>query len=252
MIEAIATPKIYLPGDIVFEELKPFALWLPSIRRYRSIIRQLFWKGKPTNKLSFDSQVGLDPDVDKQVAASEDDAKEDVGDGEMILDGPYLTMGNYGGTFHCGYRFKGVIVPLDTEVDVGHLSFHPWSSDTGAVEYTWYGHKTPDAGAFTTDDYNISGRDRTTASVNENPPANWSENTWVNSADISAILTELFSTGNSWVSGNDLAILAIYVSGFGERLADSWDTLTTDAAKLHFEYSVVAAAFKGSRGFIIG
>ncbi len=189
--------------------------------------------------------VFIDTDVDEQVPGGTSDADQTAG-GTMNLTRDRINMGDIvGTTYHAGYRFETVNVPQGADLTTSpnsYLTFLTLITDGGGLSYTWFGHKIASAGVFTSAASNISGRDRTTASVTENPPAAWTNGVPVNSVDISAVLEEIFSVGNSWVTGNNLAMLSIYNSGTGERLPESYENAPGDSAKLHIEYAAVGWA----------
>lgn len=180
--------------------------------------------------------IYIDTVIDEWIETSSDDASELVADGSMDLTDTIIDLGSYtGGATHAGFRFTGVDTTNVEHVSTAYLEFYPAQSDSGVISYTWYGEDVASATTFTTNAFNISGKDRTTANVVEDSPVDWVSGTLVQTADLSDILSEIFERGD-WVSGNDLVILNIYGSGSGERRLRSWDYNDhSKAPKLHFE-----------------
>lgn len=64
-----------------------------------------------------------------------------------------------------GFRFQGVCIPRYSSIIVARLSLVPTSATLDEPKHTFYAEASDNASAFTTATNNISGRERTSASV---------------------------------------------------------------------------------------
>lgn len=106
-----------------------------------------------------------------------------------------------------GMRFQNVTIPNAATINSATFSCVPWDSGNDEPDITIYCEATDDAAAFAGTSNNISGRSRTSASVNwsnSNLGATGTER--YNSASIVSPVQEVINRAG-WASGNDLAIL---------------------------------------------
>lgn len=185
--------------------------------------------------------------LDFQISASADDRDESgVGMGSITYVYVYTrSLTNTGlAQYRCnGLRFQSVTVPQGSRITSAYLSFYRTAVLNPArhMNAEVYGNDVDDADDFT-DEADVIGRDRTTASVA------WVENDistgWVNSSDISTIIQEIVNR-SGWASGQSIAILLIANTDVDKEFqAYSWDKSGTSyAVKLHVEYAILSIPF---------
>ena len=136
-----------------------------------------------------------------------------------------------------GLRFNNIILPPNASIKKAYVQFTADEVATGNVSLLIEGEAADNAPAFTIDNYNVSSRSRTTASVAWSPPEwNTKDASTVDqqTADISLIIEEIVSR-TGWVSGNSIVII---ITGTGRRTAKSHDGAPSSSAKLHIEQIV--------------
>lgn len=162
--------------------------------------------------------------ITSQVAQGNDDAEEQVSNGNMDLGSSDLELTYEGGTNQLvGIRFQNLNIPQGTTILSASIQFTTDETDSGSTSLTLRGHDTDNASIFSSSDYNISNRTLTSASVAWNNIPAW--NTVGQSAanqrtpDVTAIVQEIVNRGG-WNSGNAMAFV---ISGTGERTAESYN-----------------------------
>lgn len=162
--------------------------------------------------------------ITSQVAQGNDDAEEQVSNGNMDLGSSDLELTYEGGTNQLvGIRFQNLNIPQGTTILSASIQFTTDETDNGSTSLTLRGQDTDNASVFTSSDYNISNRTLTSASVAWNNIPAW--NTVGQSAanqrtpDVTAIVQEIVNRGG-WNSGNAMAFV---INGTGERTAESYN-----------------------------
>ncbi|MBN1669930.1 MAG: fibronectin type III domain-containing protein [Kiritimatiellae bacterium] len=174
--------------------------------------------------------------LDVRVAASSDDAEEDLRTGGMYLNSSDLELTYDGHDQAIGMRFNNVAIPRGATIVKAYLQFKADETGSTVTVLTIRGQSADNAGTFTSAAGDITSRSATAASVAWSPAA-W---TGVGAAgaaqrtpDIAAIVQEIVDR-SGWTRGNAMALL---VSGTGKRTADSYDGDGAGAPLLHVEYT---------------
>ena len=185
--------------------------------------------------------------LDYQVSASSDDAEEKAADGVCVIDNSSLgyladldTTGNWN-----GFRFLNVTIPNGVTITAAYLSFYLPNSVLDEPDVLIYGIANAIPGTFSYAINNISGRTRTTASVNWSSTGLGSSAGWYNTSSIVSIIEELMAS-YSYASGSSMSFVMTSRIGTTNRdlRVSSYDLSgdTTKAAKLHIEYSSASAS----------
>ena len=168
--------------------------------------------------------------ITSQVSSDNNDAEEELSNGNMDLGSSDLELTSDGGTNQLvGIRFQNINIPQGTTILSASIQFTTDETDSGSTSVTIRGHDVDNAGIFTTNNSDISNRTLTTASVAWNSIPAW--NTVGQAAanqqspDLTSIVQELVSRGG-WVSGNSMAFV---INGSGERTAESYDGSSAQA-----------------------
>jgi len=122
---------------------------------------------KPDRPIKY--PVRIDPTLEVQVGADTDDAREQesTGDVEVTL----TLVGNVSGTtaaerYWGGYRFVSAEFPAQgTTIDVAYLKVYVQTANADDANFNLHFEELAAPAIFTTDAFNITGRDRTEASV---------------------------------------------------------------------------------------
>jgi len=140
-----------------------------------------------------------------------------------------------------GFRFTGVNIPNGVTITAAFLEVYVTAGGLGASSsddpyFYIHAEDVDNAGAFTTSDYDISSRPRTSANVLWDE-TNIGEEDWKTSPDIASIIQEVIDRAG-WVSGNALVIIGRPVTTVYRRLrCYAYDYGASYAAKLEVIYN---------------
>ena len=182
---------------------------------------------------------GGDPvTVTSRVNHGDDDVEQYNSGGSMYMNSSDLELvydGSTRGNQHIGIRFNGIDVPQGAQIQSATIQFTVDETNSGSTSLTIRGEDTNNASRFTTSSYNVTSRPDTSASVNWYPPA-WNS---VGAAgadqrtpDLAAIVQEIVNR-SGWSQGNSMAF---FISGSGERTAESYNGSSSKAALLSITY----------------
>lgn len=133
-----------------------------------------------------------------------------------------------------GLRFMGVTVPAGATIQRAYVQFQVAQITTAPASLTIEGQAADNPSTFTTANFNISSRARTSTSANW-VPASWptvgEHGPDQRTEDLTPVVQELVNRAG-WVSGNAMAFI---VTGSGTRTAQSFNG--TFAPILHIEYT---------------
>ncbi len=176
--------------------------------------------------------------VSFNITSSSDDAEERVSDGNMDLTSTDLELAQESGVTsqEVGMRFNNISIPQGATISNAYIQFTNDETESSAMNLSIRGEDTDHSLIFTTVDYNISSRTKTSASVN------WSPSAWLTigeagfnqqSPDLSAIVQEIVNR-SGWSANNSLSII---ITGTEDRTAYSYDGDPSNAPVLHVTYS---------------
>ncbi len=173
---------------------------------------------------------------EQRISASSDDAQEAVKTSGLVdfsNQSLHLTF-NSNGSQLLGLRFNSLPVKPGSIITKAWIQFSAIEASSAKTELTLHAEKQPNARHFTKTQNNISGRNKTLASVH------WKVGPWEKdesgvaqrSPDIASLIQEVIIQKN-WKSDSSLVLL---ISGEGVRNAHSWDSKQSKAPVLHIEY----------------
>ncbi len=154
--------------------------------------------------------------------------------GTMYLGSVQAVVGWLGSWAHAGFRFTGVSGLSGSTITVANLTFTADANDTGPMSATMYGEDALAPATFVDNANNITGRDRTTASVAAGSAevGSWTdESTYT--LDVRDIIQEIAGKHDPAA----LVLLWIYSSGTGERVCYAYDAYAGKAALLELTYT---------------
>jgi hypothetical protein len=171
--------------------------------------------------------------ITSQVSQDNDDAEEQVSNGNIDLGSSDLELTSDGGTNQLvGIRFQNINIPQGTTIISASIQFTTDETDSGNTSVTIRGEDTNNANIFSSTNSNISNRTLTTASVawNNIPAWNTVGQSGVNqrTPDLTSIVQEIVNRGG-WASGNSMAFI---INGSGERTAESYNGSSAQAPVL--------------------
>ncbi len=178
--------------------------------------------------------------IDSKVSSGSDDAEERISNGKVYLNSTDLELVVESSEQLVGMRFNNILIPQGTTITNAYIQFTTDEIKTGDCSLTFKAEANDNPATFTSAQKNISTRPTTTASVN------WTPSDWQivgesgnkqRTPELKKIIQEIVNR-SGWSSGNSIVII---VSGKGTRTAESYDGSSSDAPKLHIEYSNVSA-----------
>lgn len=181
--------------------------------------------------------VYIDPTLDLQVGASLDDGYEKESDGVMNVVGNEVHHQSNTSTlrFWGAHRWTGVDISEGATIDVAYVELYAWHSSADDMNGNFHFQKVVSPVAFTTDAYDITTRDRTTASVS------WIANSmgvgWHESPSLVTPLQEVIS------DYSPTALVLIFrpnQDAAKTYQSTSYDSNDTLCAKLHIEYTAAS------------
>jgi MSHA biogenesis protein MshQ len=190
--------------------------------------------------LQFSSAMAVTVSV--RVDSNNDDAEENISDGDMSRSSSDLEMSADSSELQIvGMRFNDVAIPQGAVINSAYIEFETDETDSGTTNLVIFGENVDTANQFANNDDNISSRPKTTAS------ANWSPSSWTTvselhqTPDISTIIKEIVDRAG-WSSGNDLVLIIEPGSDCKDsdcqRTAESHDGESSSAPLLVIDYTV--------------
>ncbi|GJL78467.1 MAG: hypothetical protein NPINA01_14560 [Nitrospinaceae bacterium] len=191
--------------------------------------------GSAVNLVVSAGSPGSGETLDIRISSGSDDAEERISGSVNRGSSDLELVFDRGGPQSVGLRFRGVGIPNCSTITKAYIQFQTDETHSGPTSLTVRGHDTDNAGVFRTTTNNITSRSLTTASVA------WSPAPWDSvgeagpnqrTPDISSIVQEIIDR-SGWESGNSLAVI---INGTGERVAESYNGVSSAAPLLHVEY----------------
>jgi type IV pilus assembly protein PilY1 len=190
----------------------------------QGIIRDKPYAGAPYN-----GRIGV------LVNKSSDDAEEWTGAVGLSYTDVYIGVS---GTTSItdGLRFQNINIPYGATITSAYIQFKAYGAlnNNGAASFTIAGEASDNAATYTTANSNISGRSYTTATAAWSP-ADWTDGTAYNTADLTAIVQEIVNRGG-WLQGNAMAF-KITGTGFRRAYAQDYSGNESYAPMLYIKYA---------------
>ncbi len=153
-------------------------------------------------------------------------------------------------------RFTNVTIPQGATIDTAYLTLKSSGSDSGTTANSRVRGKNVDNATIDTTTGGFEAPPFTTAVVDWDSIAAWTEGTNYNSPEIKTVIQEIVNRAG-WASGNAMVIQwddmekrSTQVSAL--RRGRSYNNVAADAPKLHIEYTVAAATKTISTSLMMG
>ena len=171
-----------------------------------------------------------------QISSGSNDVEEWDIDGYIYLNSTDLELGfdaEFGSKMWPALRFGNISIPPGSSITEAYLDLVIDEVDSGVTDISFYGEASDNAAIFSTTDYDITNRSRTTAQVAWlNVPAWPTVGATVTTPDLSAIVQEIVDRPG-WGKGNAMVFMA---DATGLRVARTYEDTPTDAAILRVSY----------------
>ena len=191
-----------------------------------------------TSNITISVQDGSQVNIVVKVNSNDDDVEERISTGEMRFSSSDLELVDDGVTPQLvGIRFNGIDIPPAATVISAYIQFTVDELDSGTTNLTIAGEAIDQAPTFSNNNFDISNRTTTTASVNWSPPP-WTNlleaGTDQQTPNLSSVVQEIIDRPG-WLANNSMVFI---ITGTGERTAESHNGSSADAPTLHVTYSI--------------
>ena len=136
-----------------------------------------------------------------------------------------------------GLRFAPLEVPRGATIIEAFLQFTVDEHNDGPTSLRISGQAAADAPAFSSTDFDISSRPKTSAVVPWNSLPSWTAEEIHNTPNLADVVQEIINRAG-WAHGNSIVFL---VEGSGERSAYAFDGKREKAPRLHVSYGLPAS-----------
>jgi hypothetical protein len=179
-------------------------------------------------------QSAVPQTIEVRVNASSDDAEEDPSgnidlnssDLELVLESSIQTV---------GMRFNNITIPQGAAISNAYIQFQADETNSEPTTLSIQGQLVVNAPTFSSTNWDISNRTRTSAAVSWNPEP-WTIRNIAGpnqqTPDITPVIQEILNQ-SGWSDSNSLVII---ITGSGKRVVEAYDGVSTAAPLLHVEY----------------
>ncbi len=190
--------------------------------------------------------TGTPTTISVQISGANNDAEEDIDDGDMHLDSSDLELmkdKDSNVIQKVGLRFSSVSIPAGVTIADARLEFEideeqSESSDPVTIRISAEAANSP--GEFTSSNANISGRIKTAANITWTITETPAKNNPLITPNLNSLIQEVIDRGG-WSNNNSMVFIIEYVSGSGIRWVESEkDEGGNAAAELHVTYTAGA------------
>jgi hypothetical protein len=171
-----------------------------------------------------------------RIESGTDDVEEKLSDGFMYIDSTDIELGEdpaTNGAQTVGLRFQYLYLPKGASIDAAYLEFTVDEAYSIATDVVIRAQAADNAPAFSSTNFNLTGRSLTTSFSAWTVPAWNAVGAKQRSPDISAVLQEVVDRAG-WSPNNSVALV---INGTGHRTAEAYEGVPGAAALLHVEYS---------------
>lgn len=174
--------------------------------------------------------------VSVRVAASSDDAEENLATGAMDLTSSDLELSEDGAiNQYIGMRFPSLNIPRNATIVSAYVQFATDELFSIPTTQTIRAQTADNAATFTTTAFNLSSRAVTSANVSWTPPG-WTvlqeAGAGQRTPDLTNVVQEVISRAG-WNANN---ALVVRMNGTGRRTAEAWDGSAPEAPQLVVRY----------------
>ena len=241
---SVAKVEFYANNTLVgTDSTAPFSYnWTPTTNNQSYTIGAIAEdnEGNRTTATTVDIFVGtVNTTVTSRISAGDDDAEQYGSSGTMYMDSSDLELVNDGskGNQHVGMLFKNLNIPADATITNAYIQFTVDETNSGTTNVSIKVENAGNAAAITSQNNNITSRSYYSQAVN------WSPNAWntVGAAGNDQQTPELKTlvqhivNKSDWNTGNNMLF---YISGTGERTAESYNGSSSNAPQLVVSYEV--------------
>ncbi len=178
--------------------------------------------------------------IEVRISNGSDDAEERISGSVSRSSSDLELVFDAGGDQLVGLRFVGVNIPSGATITNAYVQFKADEINSENTNLVIHAQATDNASEFKSTSLNISSRPKTTSSVIWSPPS-WNIKGLAGAdqktPDLASVIQEVINRPG-WTSGN---VLALIITGTGERTAESYEGDAAGAPLLHVSYQTGGA-----------
>ncbi|MDC1162439.1 Ig-like domain-containing protein, partial [Tenacibaculum sp.] len=231
--------KFYVNNNLINTDTNaPYSFnWTPITNNQSYSIKAIAQdnEGNETTSDEVTIYIGI---VSKTIATSitrgNDDVEEYQSSGQMYLNSTDLELvkdGNSKGNQHVGLLFRTLSIPKDAKITNAYIQFTADETNTGTTSLSIKVQNSTNPTDITSQNYNVSSRNYYTQVVNWNP-SSWNtigaSGTLQRTPNLKNLVQHIVNK-SQWNLGNKMLF---YISGTGERTAESYEGSSAKAPKL--------------------
>ncbi|RSC95095.1 Ig-like domain-containing protein [Tenacibaculum singaporense] len=240
----ISSVKFYVNNTLVETDMSaPYSYnWTPTNDNQSYILKAIATDndGYETTSEEVSVFVGnVSKTVTSIINSINDDAEQYESSGQMYMNSSDLELvydGSSKGNQHVGMLFRNLNIPANATITNAYIQFTTDETNSGSTSLAIKVQDSSNAPDITSQSYNITSRSYYSQSVAWNP-SSWSSvgasGTAQRTPDLKSLVQYVVNKSN-WNSGNSMMF---YISGTGERTAESYDGSSASAPKLIVTYS---------------
>lgn len=240
----ISSVKFYVNNTLVETDMSaPYSYnWTPTIDNQSYTIKATATDNDGYETISEEISVfvgNVSKTIISTINSTNDDAEQYESSGQMYMNSSDLELvydGSSKGNQHVGMLFRNLNIPANATVTNAYIQFTTDETNSGSTSLAIKIQDSSNAPDITSQSYNITSRSYYSQSVAWNP-SSWSSvgasGTAQRTPDVKSLVQYVVNKSN-WNSGNSMMF---YISGTGERTAESYDGSSAGAPKLVVTYS---------------
>ncbi|UTD15625.1 T9SS type A sorting domain-containing protein [Tenacibaculum mesophilum] len=240
----ISSVKFYVNNTLVETDMStPYSYnWTPTNNNQSYTIKAIATDNDGYETTSEEVLVfvgNVSKTVTSTINSTNDDAEQYESSGQMYMNSSDLELvydGSSKGNQHVGMLFRNLNIPANATITNAYIQFTTDETNSGSTSLVIKIQDSSNAPDITSQSYNITSRSYYSQSVAWNP-SSWSSvgasGTAQRTPDLKSLVQYVVNKSN-WNSGNSMMF---YISGTGERTAESYDGSSASAPKLMVTYS---------------
>ncbi|WP_082795632.1 Ig-like domain-containing protein [Flammeovirga sp. SJP92] len=236
---SISSVRFYINGNYVGQDYTtPYQVnyAIPSDGNYTftAIAEDNEGNSKTSETRTFNVGV-VQNTINVRISSGDDDVEESSG-GTMYTNSSDIELVYDGSNQTVGLRFQDLAIPQGATINTAYIQFTTDETGGSSGTLTIRAEDVSNSSAFSTSSYNVSGRSKTSASVNWSP-SSWSSvgqsSTSQRTPNLKTLIQEVVDR-SGWSSGNNMTFI---INGTGERTAEAYEGSSSSAALLTVSYT---------------
>ncbi|SEE04015.1 Por secretion system C-terminal sorting domain-containing protein [Tenacibaculum sp. MAR_2010_89] len=240
----IANVKFYVNDNLIKTDTSsPYSTsWTPSVNNQSYILKTVAIDNDGNETISKEVSIfvgEVSKTITSTINSGDDDAEQYESSGKMYMNSSDLELvydGSSKGNQHIGLLFRNLNIPTNATITSAYIQFTTDETNSGNTSLGIKIEDSSNAQNITSQGYNITSRSY------YNKTINWNPNSWTTvgesgnkqkTPELKELVQKIINK-SSWSLGNSMMF---YISGTGERTAESYEGSSSKAPKLVITYT---------------